>query len=82
MWGFRSAGRTNAWLYDIPANDEIRGLRHIGGWESLEDWQRFHDERVEPAVHSVLSTAVRVASVFRATDRCGYSPPRSGAKFL
>jgi hypothetical protein len=33
------------------------GLRHIGVWDSQEDWQRFHDERVEPAVHAVLSAA-------------------------
>src|SRR5687767_12788789 len=33
------------------------GLRHIGVWDSEEDWQRFHDERVEPAVHEVLTAA-------------------------
>jgi hypothetical protein len=33
------------------------GLRHIGVWESQQDWQRFHDERVEPAVHGVLTAA-------------------------
>jgi hypothetical protein len=33
------------------------GLRHIGVWDSREDWQRFHDERVEPAVHAVLTAA-------------------------
>jgi hypothetical protein len=33
------------------------GLRHIDVWDSQEDWQRFHDERVEPAVHAVLSAA-------------------------
>ena len=32
-----------------------RGLRHIGVWESQEDWQRFRDERVEPAVHAVVT---------------------------
>ena len=31
------------------------GLRHIGVWDSEEDWRRFHDERVEPAVHTVLT---------------------------
>lgn len=30
-------------------------LRHIGVWDSEEDWQRLHDERVEPAVHTVLT---------------------------
>lgn len=34
-----------------------RGLRHIGVWDSEEDWQRFHDERSEPAVHAVLTAA-------------------------
>ena len=33
------------------------GLQHIGLWESEDDWKRFHDERVEPAVHDVLSAA-------------------------
>jgi hypothetical protein len=33
------------------------GLRHIGVWDSEADWQRFHDERVEPAVHTVLTAA-------------------------
>ncbi len=33
------------------------GLRHIDVWDSQEDWERFHDERVEPAVHSVLRSA-------------------------
>ena len=32
-------------------------LRHIGVWGSQQDWQRFHDERLEPAVHSVLTAA-------------------------
>jgi hypothetical protein len=31
------------------------GLRHIGVWDSEADWQRFHDDRVEPAVHKVLT---------------------------
>ena len=33
------------------------GLRHIGVWDSQDDWQRFHDERSEPAVHAVLRAA-------------------------
>ena len=33
------------------------GLRHIGVWSSAADWQRFHDERVEPAVHAMLRGA-------------------------
>ena len=33
------------------------GLRHIGVWTSADDWQRFHHDRVEPAVHAVLRSA-------------------------
>ena len=33
------------------------GLRHIDVWDSQEDWQRFHDERVDPALHTVLTAA-------------------------
>ena len=33
------------------------GLRHIGVWNSPDEWQRFHAERVEPAVHTVLRNA-------------------------
>ena len=32
-------------------------LRHIEVWDNETDWQRFHDERVEPAVHHVLRAA-------------------------
>jgi hypothetical protein len=31
------------------------GLRHIEVWDSQQDWQRFHDERLEPAIHAVLT---------------------------
>jgi hypothetical protein len=33
------------------------GLRHIGVWDDEEDWKQFHDQRVEPAVHQVLTAA-------------------------
>jgi hypothetical protein len=33
------------------------GLRHIGVWESRQDWQRYRDERIDPALHTVLSEA-------------------------
>jgi hypothetical protein len=33
------------------------GLRHVEVWDSKEDWDRFHDERVEPALHQVLTAA-------------------------
>jgi hypothetical protein len=35
------------------------GLRHIGVWESQQDWHRFYDERVAPAVRAVLAAAGR-----------------------
>ncbi len=33
------------------------GLRHIGVWESLADWERFRNERVQPAVGTVLAAS-------------------------
>jgi hypothetical protein len=33
------------------------GLRHIEVWDSKDDWDRFHDERVEPALRHVLTAA-------------------------
>jgi len=33
------------------------GLRHIGVWESRADWERFRDDRVQPAVGRVLTAA-------------------------
>jgi hypothetical protein len=33
------------------------GLCHIGVWDSPDAWRRFHDDRVEPAVHAVLTAA-------------------------
>jgi hypothetical protein len=33
------------------------GLRHLGVWESKEDWERYRDERVRPPVERVLSAA-------------------------
>jgi hypothetical protein len=33
------------------------GLRHIEVWDSKEQWEEFHAQRVEPAVHQVLSAA-------------------------
>ena len=34
-----------------------QGLRHIGVWEDQADWERFRDERVQPAVRRVLQGA-------------------------
>jgi hypothetical protein len=33
------------------------GLRHIDVWESRQDWERYRDERVGPAVGKVLAAA-------------------------
>ena len=33
------------------------GLRHFDVWESREDWERFRDERVDPAVDKLLAQA-------------------------
>lgn len=33
------------------------GLRHIDVWESKQDWERYRDERVGPAVGKVLAAA-------------------------
>jgi hypothetical protein len=31
------------------------GQRHLSVWQSAEDWHRFNDERVRPAVHGFLT---------------------------
>ena len=33
------------------------GLRHIGVWDTRADWERFRDERIQPAVGKVLAAA-------------------------
>ena len=32
------------------------GLRHIEVWNSIDEHERFHRDRVEPAVHTVLQS--------------------------
>ena len=32
------------------------GLRHIEVWNSVDEHERFHRDRVEPAVHAVLQS--------------------------
>ena len=32
------------------------GLRHIEVWNTLDEHERFHRDRVEPAVHAVLQS--------------------------
>ncbi len=34
-----------------------RGLRHIGVWESKEDWERFRSQRVDPALEKVFAAS-------------------------
>lgn len=33
------------------------GLRHFGVWETKEEWERYRDEKVRPAVDRVLLAA-------------------------
>ncbi len=33
------------------------GLRHINVWESRQQWERFQEERIAPAVGKVLAAA-------------------------
>ena len=33
------------------------GLRHLEVWDTEDAWIRFHDQRVEPAVHQALTAA-------------------------
>lgn len=57
--------RVKAAIGDEPATGLIAhlvlktdtGLRHIGVWESRQDWERYRHERVDPAVHAVLAEA-------------------------
>ena len=38
--------------------DQVEGgLRHTEVWDSKAEWEQFHQERVEPAVHQVLTAA-------------------------
>ncbi len=32
------------------------GLRYIDVWDTKSDWERFHEERLEPAVGEVLAS--------------------------
>jgi hypothetical protein len=43
-------------LVQVVAKRNEGGLRHFNVWESKEDWERFREERVEPAVGNVLAT--------------------------
>lgn len=43
-------------IVHLVVHSEV-GLRHIGVWDSRADWERFRDERVEPAVGRVLTAA-------------------------
>ncbi|MFP5317152.1 MAG: hypothetical protein ACLGI2_02530 [Acidimicrobiia bacterium] len=58
-------GRVKAEVGDEPAKGMVshlvvrqdHGLRHITVWDSREDWERFRDERLQPAVGRVLVAA-------------------------
>jgi hypothetical protein len=43
-------------LVQVVTKRNEGGLRHFNVWESKEDWERFREERVEPAVGNVLAT--------------------------
>lgn len=36
-----------------------RGLRHLGVWDTKQDWDRFREERVEPALEKALAEVGR-----------------------
>jgi hypothetical protein len=42
-------------LVQLVVKRDAGGLRHFNVWASEEDWRRFREERVEPAVGAVLA---------------------------
>jgi hypothetical protein len=32
------------------------GLRYVDVWDSQADWERFHDDKVQPAVRKMMAT--------------------------
>jgi hypothetical protein len=42
-------------LVQLVAKRDGGGLRHFNVWESREDWERFQEERVAPALATVLA---------------------------
>jgi hypothetical protein len=42
-------------LIQLVAKRGEGGLRHFNVWESKEDWERYNEDRVEPAVARVLA---------------------------
>lgn len=55
------------------------GLRHIEVWNSQQDWQRFHDERLEPAVHACGRVA-ELIDVRCSARTAGHTRVRCGPK--
>ncbi len=45
----------------LVTNNDGGGLRHFSVWESQGDWERFRQNRVEPAVQQVFTAAGRPA---------------------
>jgi hypothetical protein len=62
--------RVKAALGDDPPKGQVAhlvvkvegGLRHFNVWESEEDWARYRDQRVGPAVGEVLATAASASA--------------------
>lgn len=50
-------GRAAGLIAHLVTAEEAGGLRHTSVWESEEQWNRFRDERVGPAVGRVLAAA-------------------------
>jgi hypothetical protein len=46
--------RPHGLIVHVVARTE-RGLRYLDVWESKEDWERFRDERVHPALERVFT---------------------------
>jgi hypothetical protein len=42
-------------MVQLVAKRDEGGLRHFFVWDSKEDWERFQEERAEPAVAKVLA---------------------------
>ena len=42
-------------VVQFVAKRDEGGLRHFNVWESKEDWERYQQDRVEPAVARVLA---------------------------
>jgi hypothetical protein len=48
-------GHPKGLVVQLVAKRDEGGLRHFNVWESKEDWERYNEDRVEPAVARVLA---------------------------